>query len=183
MSEAADSPTRVLDFWFKELRPRQWFRRDAQVDAAIRERFLALHARAAAGELWCWRASDEGRLAEIIVLDQFSRNLFRDDPRAWQQDPLALILAQEAIDRECDQRLALHHRPFVYMPLMHSESLTMQQHALRLFDQPGLERHLPDARHHCEVIRRFGRFPWRNAVLGRATRDDEQTFLTAPGER
>ncbi|WP_199287825.1 DUF924 family protein [Kushneria phosphatilytica] len=177
------SPAEVLDFWFVRLRPRQWFRRDEQVDHIIRECFSALHASAAAGELWHWRDSDEGRLAEIIVLDQFSRNLFRDDPRAWQQDALALILAQEAIDRAVDHRLDPVRRPFLYMPLMHSESLIIQRQALRLFEQPALERHLPEARRHHDIIERFGRFPWRNAALGRETRPEEQSYLETPGSQ
>ncbi|REC93783.1 uncharacterized protein (DUF924 family) [Kushneria indalinina DSM 14324] len=159
----------VLTFWFETLSPKQWFRRDNALDATIAKRFGALLEAARQDELACWRGSDRvndsdrGRLAEIIVIDQFSRNVYRGDPRAFSHDPQALVLAQEAVRLGCDQRLSLTQRPFLYMPWMHSESLHIHQEAVRLFDQPGLERHLEVEHRHLAILERFGRYPHRNS--------------------
>ncbi|TFH86410.1 DUF924 domain-containing protein [Billgrantia azerbaijanica] len=171
----------VLDFWFRELAPAQWFRKDPALDAAIAERFGALLDAAVRGELWTWRRSPPGRLAEVIVLDQFSRNTHRDTPRAFAADPIALVLAQEAVAQGLDQALPTRRRVFLYMPYMHSESLAIHDEALRLFDQPGLEENLRYERHHRDILVRFGRYPHRNAILGRESTPEELAFLEQPG--
>lgn len=174
-------PEKVIDFWFRELEPSQWFRRNSALDSEITERFGALLGAAGRGELWHWRDSARGRLAEIILLDQFPRNIHRDTPLAFAFDPTALVLAQEAVAQGTDSHLEVPWRPFLYMPYMHSESLVIHSEALRLFDQPGLEENLRHERRHREVLERFGRYPHRNAILGRASTPAELAFLSQPG--
>ncbi|MDN3552293.1 DUF924 family protein [Halomonas almeriensis] len=171
----------VLSFWFTTLEPRDWFRKDPALDAGIAERFSAVLTAARQGELFGWRSTPAGRLAEVIVLDQFSRNIHRDTPGAFAADPLALVLAQEAIDRGLDRVLDLPRRAFLYMPFMHSESLPIHDRALELFAQPGLERELDFERRHREIIERFGRYPHRNAILDRESTPEELAFLEQPG--
>lgn len=172
----------VLGFWFREITPQQWWKVDPDFDASLSQRFGALHARAAAGELWDWRRTPQGRLAEIIVLDQFSRNLFRGTPGAFAQDPMALALAQEAVAAGHDAALVQPiERTFLYMPYMHSESRLVHVQAERLFRENGL----PDNHHfelrHQAIIERFGRYPHRNALLGRTSTPEEIEFLQQPG--
>ena len=174
-------PAAVLSFWFEELEPRARFRRSAAVDSAIRDRFLPTHRAAAAGELWRWRQTPAGRCAEIIVLDQFSRNLFRDSPRAFAQDGMALALAQEAVARGDDRRMDDDQRYFTYMPYMHSESLAVHDEALRLFTALGNATALHYEQRHREEIERFGRYPGRNAALGRESTEAEVAWLAAGG--
>ena len=166
----------LLHFWFAEQAGRH-FAADPQLDRAIAERFGDLHRRAALCELWPWRASADGRLAEILLLDQFSRNIHRGRAAAFACDPLALALAQEAVAGGHDQSLPPQRRTFIYMPYMHSESPAIQKQALKLFGQPGLERSLHYARLHSDIIARFGRYPHRNAILGRDSTPAEQAFL------
>ncbi|MDQ7731656.1 DUF924 family protein [Halomonas sp. SpR1] len=171
----------VLDFWFEELTPAQWFKKDLEMDRLIAERFGAMHAQAAQCECYPWRQTAEGRLAEIIVLDQFSRNIYRDDARAFATDALALALAQEAVAAGADAPLSSEQRVFLYMPYMHSESAAIHELAMQLFDQPGLENNLDFEVRHKAIIDRFGRYPHRNALLGRASSDEELNFLKQPG--
>jgi uncharacterized protein (DUF924 family) len=171
----------VLAFWFVETAPKQWWTRDAAFDAVIAARFGALHAAASRCESWAWCASPEGRLAEVIVLDQFSRNLHRDSPLAFACDPLALALAQEAVAVGADAALPVQRRAFLYMPFMHSESRVIHAEAERLFAAAGLEDNLRSQRQHRAIIERFGRYPHRNAVLGRVSTDEEREFLQGPG--
>lgn len=171
----------ILEFWFEQLKPANWWEKNPRLDDAIRQRFGDLHRQAARGELWHWRTSAEGRLAEIILLDQFSRNLYRDRPEAFAQDGMALVLAQEAVSLGLDQQLPVVQRSFLYMPFMHSESLTIHARAMELFDVPGMESSLDFERRHRDIIRRFGRYPHRNAILGRASTDEESEFLRQPG--
>lgn len=175
------TPQAILQFWFEEATPAQHFRKDAAFDAAIRARFSETHAAATRGELAAWRNDADGRLAEIIVLDQFSRNLFRDDPRAFATDGIALVLAQEAIRAGVDRELPSSRRAFLYMPFMHSESPLIHVEAERLFAQPGLENNHAFELKHKAIIDRFGRYPHRNAVLGRASTAEEAAFLAGPG--
>jgi uncharacterized protein (DUF924 family) len=175
------NPQAILNFWFNELSPKQHFAKDDALDALIADRFGTLVESAASCELFAWRSTPEGRLAEIIVLDQFSRNIFRDSPRAFAQDPLALALAQELVARGDDMRLPIEQRKFAYMPYMHSESLAVHQEALRLFAQPGLENNLDFERRHLAIIERFGRYPHRNAIHGRESTGEELAFLREPG--
>ena len=174
-------PTAVLQFWFDELSAAQHFAKDAALDAAIARRFALTLEAAARGELSGWRASAPGRLAEIVVLDQFSRNVWRDTPRAFAQDGMALVLAQELVASGQDRALPPAQRAFAYMPYMHSESAAIHAQSVRLFAQPGLEGNLRFALQHQAIIERFGRYPHRNAILGRASSDEELTFLRQPG--
>jgi uncharacterized protein (DUF924 family) len=171
----------VLHFWFDQLTPAQQFVRDSAVDDAIRSRFSATWRAAQRCELWAWRSQPLGRLAEIIVLDQFSRNLFRDAPQAFAQDPQSLALAQELVAGQHDAAFTPAQRAFAYMPYMHSESLAVHDEALRLFAQPGLAYNLGFEQQHRDIIARFGRYPHRNAVLGRNSTPEELQFLTQPG--
>ena len=171
----------VLSFWFERHGPDQWWAKDPAFDAAIRSEFGALHDRAARGELHDWRASPDGRLAEIIVLDQFSRNLYRDDPRAFACDGMALVLAQEAVRVRADHAVAHERRKFFYMPYEHSESPAIHEIAVTLFgsldDPDSLEYELQ----HKAIVDRFGRYPHRNKVLSRESTADEIAFLETPG--
>ncbi|MDO6682646.1 MULTISPECIES: DUF924 family protein [unclassified Oceanobacter] len=171
----------VIDFWFEETEPTQWFAKNAAFDEQIRQQFAVVHQRACAGELWHWRREPHGRLAEVIVLDQFSRNLFRDSPRAFAQDGMALVMAQEAVQQRADLELNTIQRNFLYMPFMHSESLRVHDEGGRLFAQNGIENTLLFERRHREIIERFGRYPHRNAVLGRESTEAESLFLQQPG--
>lgn len=172
----------LLHFWFETLTPRQWFRSDKALDREIAERFGETLEAARRGELASWRLSPRGRLAEVITLDQLSRHIFRGDPRAFSHDDLALALARKAVEAGADHDLSLVERPFLYMPYMHSESINAQREGLLLVDQPGLSRQLAQARRHMSIIERFGRFPRRNAVLGRESSPEEHAFLTRPGD-
>ena len=171
----------VLSFWFETLNPAQWFRKDVAMDEKIRELFLTTHEQASRCELFHWRDSIQGRLAEIIVLDQFSRNLFRQDRRAFSQDPLALCLAQEAISHLQHRQLPQVQRIFLYMPLIHSESLLIHQKAVELFSEPGLESNLDYEYQHLKILEKFGRYPHRNQILGRTSTAEEIEFLKGPG--
>ena len=171
----------VLDFWFNELTAKQHFIKDSALDDTIRTRFSATLEAAARCERWAWRSTPEGRLAEIIVLDQFSRNVYRDTPRAFAQDALALGLAQELVARGLDTALPPAQQAFAYMPYMHSESALVHEQAVRLFSQPGLENQLNFELRHQAIIARFGRFPHRNVILGRSSRAEEIAFLAEPG--
>ena len=171
----------ILDFWFEELTDRQHFIKDPELDATMRERFGDTLEAAARAELFTWRTTPPGRLAEIVVLDQFSRNIFRDTPRAFTQDALALVLAQELVASGLDKSLPLKQRSFAYMPYMHSESLLIHAQAVALFSQPGLEANLDFELRHQAIIERFGRYPHRNQILNRASSALEIAFLSEPG--
>ena len=176
------NPDDILHFWFKELSQKQWFEKDTALDRHISERFADFHAAATKGELFDWRETAKGRLAEIIILDQFSRNMYRDQPQSFASDAMSLALAQEAVRIKADQALSnVQHRLFLYMPYMHSESEIIHEIALTLFDQPGLEENLDYEKRHKQIIDRFGRYPHRNAILGRASSDEELAFLKQPG--
>ncbi len=171
----------VLHFWFEELQPAAWWKKDVALDALIEERFAALVARARVGELHAWRENAEGALAEVIVLDQFSRNIFRDRADAFAQDALALVLAQEAVRRGLDMLLAKQQRHFLYMPYMHSESRLIHEEAVRLFTHLGDAWVLDFEMQHKAIVDRFGRYPHRNALLGRESTAEEIAFLQRPG--
>ncbi len=171
----------VLSFWFEELDSKRRFAKDAALDALIGQRFGAHLQAAARGELSHWRSDAAGRLAEIIVLDQFSRNIHRDTPLAFAHDAQALTLAQELVAGGGDAALPLSQRAFAYMPYMHSESLAVHAQALPLLSQPGLENTLNFLHRHTDILRRFGRYPHRNAILGRVSTPQELAFLQEPG--
>jgi uncharacterized protein (DUF924 family) len=167
----------VLTFWFEEHGPDDWFGGKPEFDAELKARFAATHDAVAAGEGFVWRTSPEGRLAEVIVLDQFSRQLHRGSARAFAQDGMALVLAQEMVAQKLDLILPAEHRMFVYMPYQHAESLVIQAQSLRLFQALGDPKMSDYARWHFEVIQRFGRFCKRNAVLGRDSTPEELAYI------
>lgn len=190
----------VLEFWFgtlgasgaaDEAHRKSWFTKDAAFDARLTERFGPLHEALATGRCSEWLESTRGRLAFVIVLDQFSRNMFRGDPRSFANDRRALEVALRGVDAGDDRKLARDERSFLYMPFVHSEDLTMQDRALSLFttfrdEQPEAERgpvanSLRYAEMHRNIIARFGRFPHRNAVLGRPSTPEEIEFLKGEG--
>jgi uncharacterized protein (DUF924 family) len=171
----------VIRFWFEEIDPSRWWAKDTDLDRLIAQRFAAIHAQATRCELFGWRAGPEGRLAEIIVLDQFSRNLFRGRPESFASDSLALALAQEAVVTGADRSLPPTIRDFLYMPYMHSESLLIHDSASALFESNAVANTIDFARRHRAVIARFGRYPHRNAILGRQSTAEEIEFLAQPG--
>jgi uncharacterized protein (DUF924 family) len=171
----------VIDFWFSELPPSAWFKGGQGLDGDISARFGEVHWAAIAGELYSWRHEPLGRLAEIIVLDQFSRNIHRDTPSAFSADGQALILAQEAIRNRADTVLSQQQRVFMYMPYMHSESLAIQSASIRLFEAVAIANNTRFARHHYNIIVEFGRYPHRNNILGRESTEAELAFLAKPG--
>lgn len=171
----------VLNFWFKELEPKQWWVSEPDFDALIKQRFLPLLQQAAAAELFGWRESAAGRLAEIIVLDQFSRNIYRNTAKAFSQDAMALVLAQEAVATGVLAQLNADERNFLLMPYMHSESRLIHQQAEALFKQYAPADNYQFELKHKVIIDRFGRYPHRNAILDRASTADEVEFLKQPG--
>lgn len=167
----------VLNFWFQETDPASWFRNDGELDRLIEARFSALHTQAAKGELWQWRDTIQGRLAEIIILDQFSRNLYRNQPEAFASDGMALVLAQEALRTEEQQLLTTVERSFLYMPFMHAESRAIHEIAMELFQEEGMEESLKFEKEHRDIIEQFGRYPHRNVALNRESTPEEVEFL------
>lgn len=171
----------VLAFWFEELEPKMWWAADPDIDRRIRDRFLDVLNQAARAELFSWRREPEGRLAEIIVLDQFSRNVYRNTATAFAQDPMALVLAQEAVAAGVLQLLSPTERGFLLLPYMHSESRfihTLAESLYREYAPPY--NHEFEVRHKA-IIDRFGRYPHRNGVLGRVSTAEEIEFLKQPG--
>ncbi|WP_310741127.1 DUF924 family protein [Ideonella aquatica] len=173
----------MLHFWFVEITPAQWWRVDPAFDATVAERFADLLMAARKGELSGWRTSPRGRLAEIIVLDQFSRNIHRGTAHAFAGDAAALVLAQEAVAGGHDAALAQTERVFLYMPYMHSESRHVHTQAERLFAALGLPSNHDFELRHKAIIDRFGRYPHRNEALGRRSTPEELRFLSGPGSR
>lgn len=167
----------VVDFWFKELTAEDWFAKSDALDQTIKDRFLMVHKAASRGELFAWRETAQGRLAEIIVFDQFSRNIFRNTKEAFAYDSLALVLAQELVLLKLDQTLSDSERSFAYLPYMHSESKLVHQHALALYTELGNSQSLEYEIAHKAIIDRFGRYPHRNAQLGRVSSNEEEAFL------
>ena len=171
----------ILHFWFEELTHRQHFAKDAALDKMIHTRFGDTLEAAARCELFAWRATPGGALAEIIVLDQFSRNIYRDFRQSFAQDGMALALAQLLVASGQDQQLNTAQRHFAYMPYMHSESALIHAQAVQLFALPGLEDAMHSEQRHQGIIARFDRYPHRNAILGRISTAEEIAFLNQPG--
>ncbi len=175
--------TEILKFWFQEIDAKRWFAADKDFDDLIRQRFLTVMQQAAAGELYTWRATAEGRLAEVIVLDQFFRNVYRNTSRAFSQDPIALVLAQEAVGSGALTSLTPTQRGFLLLPYMHSESRQIHVVAEALYTEFALPENLKFELMHKAIIDRFGRYPHRNEILGRTSTPEELEFLTQPGSR
>ncbi|MGY3618779.1 DUF924 family protein [Bradyrhizobium sp. USDA 10063] len=181
MADARDvTPAEILAFW-RAAGPDRWYTPDDAFDAELRRRYLDLWRKAAGGELSSWEASDDGALALVIVLDQFPRNMFRGDALTYASDALAREVARRAIDRGADSRIDPNLLEFLYLPFMHSEHLPDQLRCIELFRHVGNTEQLKYAEHHTDIIRRFGRFPHRNRILGRVTTPDEQAFLDEGG--
>ena len=173
----------IIEYWFNPLSPEDWFAKNDTVDQYIHDHFKDVHRAACQCELSDWRESAEGRLAEIIILDQFSRNLFRDDAQAFAADAQALSLAQEAIRLGGDHSLSDdNRRAFLYMPYMHSESLKIQDESLRLFSTLDDKNYYNYAVMHRDVIVQFGRYPHRNEVIGRSSTQAEIDYLSDGGQ-
>lgn len=179
-TETRVSPEEVLGFWLGA-GPERWFKKDEAFDADIRARFNKLYEDAAAGELGSWEDTPEGTLALVIVLDQFPRNMFRGSALAFAADPLARAVATRAIERGFDRQVAMPCRSFFYLPFEHSERLADQERCVALMRATGDAEQLKWADLHADIIRRFGRFPHRNAALGRATTAEERAFLKSGG--
>ena len=173
----------VLNFWFEEIKPFQWWKKDKKIDKLIKDRFLMLHFQAKSNGLSNWRRTLKGRLAEIIILDQFSRNIFRNTSLAFQNDKLALNLSKEAISHKIEKELKDQELLFIYMPFMHSEKLSMQKLSIKLFKKLGLKNNYCYALKHYKIIKKFGRFPHRNIILDRVSTVEENKFLQQPGSR
>ncbi|TFH73516.1 DUF924 domain-containing protein [Gammaproteobacteria bacterium LSUCC0112] len=171
----------VITFWFKQIAPKLWWKKDAAFDQLLREQFGSLLIQAAHGELAHWRKDAAGRLAEVIVLDQFSRNIYRDTPQAFAQDATALVLSQEAIHHGALQELNEIERTFLLMPYMHSESQVIHKQAEILFRNHAPESNYEFELKHKVIIDRFGRYPHRNVILGRQSTEQEIEFLKLPG--
>jgi uncharacterized protein (DUF924 family) len=181
MNSVQQTSDDILAFWFVEITPKQWWATSDDLDWHIESRFGALHCAAGHCELYSWRESAKGRLAEIIILDQFSRNIYRNHPKAFAYDSLALALAQTAVAVNADHELDINQQAFFYMPYMHSESLMIHEVAVALFSQPGMEANLQFELRHKEIIDRFGRYPHRNLMLGRRSKPEEIDFLKTAG--
>lgn len=173
-------PATVLALW-RKAGAKRWFNKDDDFDAQIRERFLATYEAAVRGELASWEATPEGALALVIVLDQFPRNMFRNDARTYAADAMARVIADRAIARGFDALFPVAERSFFYLPFEHSEDLADQERSVALFKEMGDAELLKWADLHAEIIRRFGRFPHRNAVLARESTPEETAFLAGGG--
>ncbi|TDM51427.1 DUF924 family protein [Aliivibrio fischeri] len=170
----------IIDFWFNELEPKDWWQKNEELDLIIQTRFSDIHNEAKAGELFSWRQTALGALAEIIILDQFSRNIYRDKPDSFSCDPMALSLAQFAISNGLDKQLTDAQRIFMYMPFMHSESKLIHIEAVKLFESVGIESNIDFEHKHKVIIDQFGRYPHRNDILGRISTKEELEFLKQP---
>lgn len=181
MSDTEKYLKQVITFWFEELDQKEWWIKSDELDEKIKKRFGELHHLAKTEKLAELRTSPELRLAEIIVLDQFSRNIFRDTPEAFGSDDLALRLAKEVVELGEDLELSEVKRSFVYLPYMHSESLEVHDEAVKLYERLGNENNLKFEHAHRDIILRFGRYPHRNKILGRDSTPEEIEFLSRPG--
>ncbi|KLK93482.1 hypothetical protein AA309_09240 [Microvirga vignae] len=170
------TPDEVLAFW-RNAGPEKWFSKDEAFDQDCRDRFMSTYEAAARGDLNEWELTPEGALAVILLLDQFPRNMFRSRRETYKTDPVALMVADRAIERGFDRKVEPELRRFFYLPFMHSESLRHQERSVALNESLGEEDSIKWARHHHDIIARFGRFPHRNAILGRETTPDEEAFL------
>ncbi len=182
MNQAPATPAEaaaIVDFW-REAGPSLWFAKDPEFDRRFRERFIALYEAAARGELSAWLTTAEGALALLLLLDQFPRNVFRDTPRMYATDAMACEIAAAAVDAGHDQAVEAEMARFFYLPFGHSESLADQERAVTLVRRLG-EPDISRAERHCGIVRRFGRFPHRNPILGRAMTEEEQRFLDEGG--
>ena len=172
----------ILNFWFEDISPEAWFTKDAQFDQQLKQRFGDLVEKALAGQLDKWAENGDGRLALILLLDQMTRNIFRDTPRAFAGDEMACALSLRSVaEGILESEPNIHKRQFMLMPMMHSEDLEIQTRSLPLFKAFTLEMTYDYAVKHYEIVERFGRFPHRNSILGRPSTVEETEFLKQPG--
>lgn len=177
------SPSEVRAFWFEEVGSMYWFAKNKKLDDTLRSRFLSLHTMAAVGAIDEWSEAPDSALALIIVLDQFSRNLYRENSRSFAQDEKAISIAKQAVSKAWDQKMMPHERMFLYMPFMHAENIADQEQGCLLFKSLDLPLSLYSARLHHAVVERFGRFPHRNTYLGRQSTAEELDYLAKGGLR
>ncbi len=175
----------IVNFWFNEISPKQWWVKSTEFDQLIRDRFLPVYEQTRDGQHLQWLNSAQSCLARIIVLDQFPRNMFREKPESFQTDELALAASKHAINSGFDSEKPSNHKAFLYMPFIHSEALEDQVKAIELFTAAGSELtdNLKFSERHKTIIEQFGRFPHRNQILGRASSQAELEFLKQPGSR
>lgn len=172
----------ILQFWFEEISPESWFKKDTTFDQLIKQRFGAQVEQALAGQLDKWAETTDGRLALILLLDQMTRNIFRDTPRAFSGDEIACALSLRSVAESLmDSEVDVNRRQFLLMPMMHSEDLQIQKQSLPLFKKFTQDMTYEYAIKHHDIIERFGRFPHRNSILGRPSTDEETEFLKQPG--
>lgn len=171
--------TNILHFWFREIPESKWWKKDPDFDELIRRRYAKVHRAATQGELHPWRQTPEGSLAEILILDQFSRQIYRDQALAFAYDGIALCLAQEMRSKGWDQKLTDSQKLFCYLPFMHSESKVIHQQAIEIFKEYG--KSIDFEQRHADIIFKFGRYPHRNQALGRKSTPAEIEFLKTPG--
>jgi len=170
----------ILTFWFEECEPKDWFKKDDAFDALLKDKFGALVEKALEGEMADWPKSLDGRLALILLADQFTRNIYRDTPKAFAGDDIALKLTLEALDEGLIEQYEGDKRQFMLTPLMHSESLDIQNRSIKAYEQYGSEQGLDYAHRHRDIIVRFGRYPHRNEILNRTSTTEEIEFLKGP---
>lgn len=178
--KAVASPREILDFWWGEAASKWWVK-DPDFDREVQARFEPTLEAAIRGDLNAWREAPESCLAYIVVLDQFSRNIYRDSPRSFAQDPQALTATLEGQAKLFDRQLSKSQRIFFYLPFMHSENLKMQKRSIEAYEELGEKENLEFARQHAVIIERFKRFPHRNPILGRKSTPEEEAFLKEPG--
>lgn len=176
-----ETPETVLDFWFSELTPKDWFVKSDEIDRRITERFSGLHLELSRQVTDEWRATPEARLALVIVFDQFPRNIYRGSPLAFATDGLALKEAKAALAVGADKATGESRRIFFYMPFEHAEDMSEQQRCVALCEALGNENFLNYANQHHDIIERYGRFPHRNPILGRSSTAEEKAYLAEPG--
>lgn len=171
----------ILNFWFSKNTEKHWFDKNDQFDKTIKTKFLSIYNEAKSGKQEKWKENARSCLALIICLDQFPRNIFRNKPEAFTTDSLAISYTKHAIKNKFHNQLGPVEQPFLFMPLMHSENINDQKQSVKLFKQLQNELSFSFAMQHYNIIKRFGRFPHRNIILGRDSSEEEKTFLTQPG--
>lgn len=179
MSESFASIDAMIDFWFSERVAGLWFNSTPEFDQELRDRFLLTYSAAKDGKLQAWQDSAQGALALVIILDQLPLNIFRNQPQSFATEAQAREVAIQAIDKGLDQQLSGPQKAFLYMPLMHSEKLADQERSVELYEAAGLTNNLRFAQHHRDIVKRFGRFPHRNAILGRESTKQELVYLNS----
>ena len=171
----------IITFWFEEISPEQWFKKDKKFDAMLLERAGTTVIKALNGQLDRWSKTSTGSVSLVILLDQFTRNIFRDTPKAFSGDEMALVLSQKSINSKWFSELSMMYKQFLLMPMMHSEDISIQEKSLPLFKQHANNRTYEFAVKHRDIIAKFGRFPHRNLILSRPSTEEELMFLNEPG--